>query len=254
MHRFFLPGNQATGDFICLSGSEAHHAVQVLRLKTGDKVAVLDGKGRTWLCEISECGRRSVILQINEKVPAPEPRFDLFLYQAVTKTKSMDFILQKGVEIGVRAITPVFAARTVVQLDRRDKLDKIAKWQAQAIEALKQCGLPWLPGINEPCSVAEGLDQLPGFDLSFVAAFDPKAKHPRDYINRHLDIHGHPPKRVSLWIGPEGDFTPEEIQVMYAKGVLPITLGASVLRSETAAIYGLSCLHYELSWLHQLMR
>jgi 16S rRNA (uracil1498-N3)-methyltransferase len=163
----------------------------------------------------------------------------------------MDLILQKGVEIGVHSIAPVFAARTVVQLDHREKTDKMAKWQVQLIETLKQCGLPWLPKIEEPCTVAEGLANLSKTDLSFVATFDPQAQHPRSHIKRYLEIHQHPPKNVSLWIGPEGDFTPDEIQAMLSKGVLPITLGASVLRSETAAIYGLSCLHYELSWRHQ---
>ena len=251
MHRFFVPAGQISGNVIQLSGAEAHHAVQVLRLKSGDGAAVLDGEGNTYTGQIISCSRRLVCVQIVDKVTALRPLFELHLFQAVTKTKSMDLILQKSLEIGIHSITPILATRTVVQLGPRDKMDKLVKWQTQIIETLKQCGFPWLPKVSEPCSVNEGLEQISETDLCFVATFDSSAQHPRDLIDQFKKTHGFNPKRVGLWIGPEGDFTSDEIHSMYAKGVLPITLGQSILRSETAAIYGLSCLHYELSWLHQ---
>jgi 16S rRNA (uracil1498-N3)-methyltransferase len=115
-----------------------------------------------------------------------------------------------------------------------------------AIEAIKQCGAAWLPKIETPTTIEQLLAGKETFDLSLVGSLQTDRRHPRACFQEFQAKHGHLPASIGVWIGPEGDFTPDELKTIQASGAQPISLGPLVLRVETAAIYCLSILNYEL--------
>ncbi|NLH73962.1 MAG: 16S rRNA (uracil(1498)-N(3))-methyltransferase [Verrucomicrobia bacterium] len=248
MHRFFIAGVAPDSTELCLEGSEAHHALNVLRVETNSPVSVLDGAGSEYLCTVKDVRRNSVALAVLERRQFTQPHYPVTLFQAVVKNKAMDLIIQKTTELGVHKIVPVICERSVVRPSSADAAEKVAKWRAVAIEAIKQCGQPWLPLIDEPRPLAHVLREQQAAGLSIVASLQHGAKHPRECFMAHLAVHRSPPKTVSVWIGPEGDFTKDELAAILASGAVPVTLGPHVLRSETAAICSVAISMYELTF------
>src|SRR5262249_49595771 len=124
---------------------------------------------------------------------------------------------------------------------------KTQKWQSVAIEAIKQCGSAWLPRVASPLTPREFASQAKNIECSIVGSLQPKALHPRECFVACRRKQGRIPHSACIWIGPEGDFTPTELEEIQASGACPVTLGPLVLRTETAAIYCLSILNYEFS-------
>jgi 16S rRNA (uracil1498-N3)-methyltransferase len=246
MHRFFLPPEECNSDVLKLTGREAHHALDVLRVREKESLSVLDGAGREFLCEVQTAVRKEVRLGVLEKKVYPARAFRITLLQALPKGKIIEAIIQKATELGVFRIVPLLSERVVSHLNDDEADRKTEKWKQVAIEAIKQCGSPWLPEIDPPVSPREFLERREKFDLAFVAALASEREHPRKYL-REFDAEYHRrPQSLCVWIGPEGDFTLDEVDAIKASGAMPITLGPQVLRTETAAIYCLSVLNYEL--------
>ncbi len=247
MHRFFLPPEQTRNAELSLSERDAHHAIQVLRVRPGERVVVLDGAGQELLCEVRSVERRSITLAVRQRNIVPALPYQLTLLQAIPKGKTMDAIVQKATELGAHRIIPILSERTVTQIDgESDGASKAGKWGAAAIEAIKQCGSAWLPRVELPLSPGAFLARAEKFELPLIASLQPDSRHPQEYFQAfHAEL-GRLPRSVCVWVGPEGDFTPAETHAVKSSGALPITLGPLVLRSETAAIYCLSVLNYEL--------
>jgi 16S rRNA (uracil1498-N3)-methyltransferase len=280
MHRFHLAPNDWPS--ATLTGSEAHHARSVLRLQPGDRVVLFDGRGREATADIAALEATAVLVRILHEAVSPPLRARITLAQAIPKGKNMDLIVQKAVEIGAAEIFPLLSARSVVQLDPESAAQKQAKWQTTALEAAKQCGQNWLPYVHTPRTpndffreIASGVslaggetgvspanpqrvassDQPPPrlagpslpFDLRLVGSLQPGALHLKRILADYAQAHeGARPANVLMLIGPEGDFTPAEIGLARSHGCAPLTLGPIILRVETAAIYCLSILSYEL--------
>jgi len=149
-------------------------------------------------------------------------------------------------ELGAARVVPILSERTVIQVNEREAADKAEKLQPVAIEAIKQCGSPWLTKIEPPVSLKNFLARGDKFELPLVASLQEGSQHPRELIRQFRDLHQRLPVTACVWIGPEGDFSPAEMDLLRASGALPITLGRLVLRSDTAAIYSLSVMNYEL--------
>ncbi|MCC6820859.1 MAG: 16S rRNA (uracil(1498)-N(3))-methyltransferase [Verrucomicrobia subdivision 3 bacterium] len=246
MHRFYIPPEQCRDAVIELTDTEAHHALRVLRLQTGERVTVLDGVGQELLCKVRTAARHTVTLAVLHRNTSPPLPCQITLLQAVPKAKAMDYIIQKATELGAARVVPILSERTVIQLDGEDAADKAEKWQQIAIESIKQCGSPWLTKIEPPVTLKNYLARREKFDLPLIASLQDAVRHPREFIQHFRDEHNRLPTTAGVWIGPEGDFSPAEMNVLKAAGALPMTLGRLVLRSDTAAIYSLSVLHYEL--------
>ncbi len=219
MHRFYLP-DLAMAE---LPRAEAHHARHVLRLKPGNEITVFDGRGRQARCRLTETGS----LEILERSITPPPPCRITLAQAITK-KHMDFIVQKATELGVAAIIPLITERTIARPDKSDR------WREIALEACKQSGNNWLPDISVPRPLARVVTG--SYDLKLIAALTPGT----------VPLRVQRVRSVLLLIGPEGDFTPAEVEQARAAGCVPVSLGPLTLRAETAALYALSVLHHEL--------
>jgi len=246
MHRFYLPPDRCAGHSLRLDRREAHHAMHVLRLQPGEPVTVLDGVGHEILARVADAGRDAVTLSVSRKNFIPAPSCSVTLLQAVPKGKIIESIIQKAVELGVRRIAPVLSERVVTQLDDADAKNKRDKWQQVAIEAIKQCGTAWLPQVESPLPFARVLASREPFDLSLIGSLQRERRHLREVLRGFAAQHGGSPRSVGVWIGPEGDFTTAEVKAIQDSGAQPVSLGRLVLRVETAALYCLSILHYEL--------
>jgi 16S rRNA (uracil1498-N3)-methyltransferase len=246
MHRFYLPPESCGGPSLRLDGREAHHALHVLRLKCGERVAVLDGVGSEFLCTVEKLAKDSLALAVSEKKSTPALPCSITLLVAVPKGKIIEGIIQKAVELGASRIVPLLTERVVTQLDGDGAESKREKWQQVAIEAIKQCGATWLPTVAAPQTIAEFLARGEKIELPLVGSLQTQRRHPREWLHAFQSQHGRLPRSAGVWIGPEGDFTLAELQTIEAAGAKPITLGTLTLRVETAAIYGLAFLNYEL--------
>lgn len=247
MHRFYLPPASCQEKALRLAGREAHHGLHVLRLKQGEPVTVLDGVGHEYACTVTQTSRDEMVLAINEKKFTPPLPASITLMQAIPKGKIMESIIQKGVELGVSRIVPLVTERVISHFDDEGAEHKREKWQQVAIEAIKQCGAAWLPAVEMPVTLKQAISQFPQDDLSLVGSLQPERSHPRQYLEDFQRAHGRGAHSVSVWIGPEGDFTLAELRAIEEAGAKPISLGRLVLRVETAAIYCLSFLNYELN-------
>lgn len=246
MHRFFLPPEQCQAPLLTLTGREAHHAMQVLRVARGDEVVVLDGAGQELHCMVKGAGRDLVSLQVTEKNIIPPLPCQITLLQAIPKARLLEDIIHKAAELGAHRIVPLLSERVVAHLDDAGAGAKTQKWRQAAIEAIKQCGAAWLPHIEAPMTPQAFVERGEQPELSLIAALLEPCRHPREVIRRFVDEHRRLPQSVFVWVGPEGDFTPAEVALAKSAGAAPITLGRLVLRCETAAVYCLSVLKYEL--------
>jgi len=246
MHRFYIAPENWNPDALMLRDAEAHHARDVLRMKRGDRAVVFNGCGREITAEIADLAKDGVCLRkLHEGKTAPL-RCRITLGQAIPKGKNMDLIVQKAVEIGAAEIAPLISERTIVDLDKQEAEQKREKWQQIAVEAAKQCGQNWLPAVRLPQKLKSLFAHPGNFDLRLIGSLQPDAIHLKKILSDYLEQHRDRPKSVLMMVGPEGDFTPAELALAKSHGCLPITLGPIILRVETAAIYCLSVLSYEL--------
>lgn len=247
MHRFYLPAKECAGTDILLSGREAHHALHVLRVSRGEQVTVLGGSGQRLLCTVEDCTRDRLHLRVLEREQVPPPPFEITLLQAIPKGSLMDSIVQKATELGVTRVVPLVTERVISRFNQQEGEHKAEKWRQTAVEAIKQSGSSWLTHVDAPVSPEDFIRRGEPMEMAFVASLQEHSRHPREYFMLFAKERGGRPVKVCVWVGPEGDFTPEEMQLIIDSGAKPITLGPRVLRSETAAIYCLSFVNYELT-------
>ena len=230
-----------------LDGREAHHALHVLRLRSGETVAVLDGAGQEFQCEVLSAAHHAVTLARRSRNFVPPPPCQITLIQALPKGKIMDAIIQKAVELGAWRVVPILSERVVSHLDEDGAEGKREKWRQVAVEAIKQSGAAWLPQVDVPLSLEQYLARREPFDLVLAGSLQPDRRHPHACLEEYRAAHGGPPRRIGVWVGPEGDFSPGELAAILAAGAQPVSLGRLVLRVETAAVFCLAILNYELN-------
>ena len=223
--------------------AESHHAIGVLRLENGDRVTVFDGQGGEATAEIVDARSNRVTLRKISQGKNEPIRCQITLGQAIPKGKNMDLIIEKATELGAGAIAPLLSERTIVSYDADEAAMKRQKWQRVALEAAKQCGQNWLPAVHAPTSLKAFFAANQKFDLMLIASLQPDAQPLKSVLS---ELGGTSVRSVLILVGPEGDFTPAEINTAKAAGCRPITLGPIILRTETAAIYCLSVLSHEL--------
>jgi 16S rRNA (uracil1498-N3)-methyltransferase len=233
-----------------LSESETHHLTTVNRAQAGDTVTVFNGRGTEWICELVFADRRSARLKVRFAQKMKPLPYAMTLAQALPKGSFMDAIVRKATELGVKRIAPLESERTQVHMDGDRSERKIEKWQTAALEAAKQCGNPWLPEISPIQSVEAFVNGARGYDLKLIASLRPGAKPLQSVLAAFRAARAGKPAGAPItaaWlVGPEGDFSQAEMNLAIGSGFEPVTLGPLVLRCETAAVYALSVLGYEL--------
>ncbi|HYR58088.1 MAG TPA: 16S rRNA (uracil(1498)-N(3))-methyltransferase [Chthoniobacteraceae bacterium] len=241
MARFYIPPHAWNPDKLALDRGEAHHALHVLRMKAGDRATVFNGQGVEATVEFAKVEKEQITLRKIQVAKTPPLKCELTLGQAVPKGKNMELIVEKATELGAAAIAPLISDRTVARWNEGEALSKREKWQRTAIEAAKQCGQNWLPQVTKPVTPKEFFAQRGKYDLMLIASLQPGALTVKQALAEVKS-----PRKVLVLVGPEGDFTPAEINLARNFGCQPITLGPIILRTETAAIYCVSVLAHEL--------
>lgn len=241
--RCFISPDDWNRERVALDAEESHHLLRVLRARAGDEVDVFNGEGGIGRARVASVDRSRATLEITRRDAAPPPAAEITLVQALPREQKMDFIIQKATELGAACVAPLATERAVVHVGGGRAGDKKARWEKIALNAAKQCGAARLPRILAPCPLGEYLDRRPASDLFLVCALDPAARPLREVL---AEARPRPVRSVAVLVGPEGDFSVDELQSILAAGARPVSLGGGVLRSETAAIYVLSVLRYEL--------
>lgn len=235
---FHLPTSEWQDGAVDLRGEEAKHCIQVTRHRAGDVVVLFDGAGRRAEARIESASEGVVRLSLLNDSRTPQPRCEITLLQALVKGDTMEWIIEKAVELGVQRVVPVISQRSIVRLNAAEAVKKQAKWQRVALEACKQCGQAWLPEVAMPCSLESACKHLDA-SLKVMASLQPEALDLRAIRQGSVTS-------AALTIGPEGDFTEAEYAMLAAAGFQSWSLGSLILRSETAAVCALSILGYEL--------
>lgn len=240
MSRFYVTPDSVRGGKIYAGKEESHHIAGVMRLKEGDKVSVFDGCGREYAGTIESIKNKNVIINIEKtSATASKRSVEISLAQALIKKDKLDYIVEKATELGVSEIIPVETGRAVVRADERTKGHKLKRWQKIIIEAAKQCGRTDLPDIKNVSTFEGVLKTFPQYDAVLMPCLSEKAIPLKEALVRIKN-----PKHLLLMIGPEGDFTPEEIEEAEKHGAVLVSLGGLVLKSDTAAVATLAMLNH----------
>ena len=241
MNRFYVPFHAGLKN-LWIDSSESHHITHVKRLKVGDNIIVFNGMGDEFEAEIEDIEDNRVKVKINQqKTISKENIVGIDIAFAIPKGKRSHLLIQKCTELGVHKLIPINYARSVVKL-KDDCSAKIEKWQKIAIEASKQCGRNTITEIGEVVNFDNILKTVDSYDLSLFACSQSDANNLKNTLQEHPK-----PNNIISFIGPEGGFATNEIEMAIKAGCKFVSLGSRILRIETAAIAVSAILSYHYS-------
>jgi len=230
LHRFFVPPSQISDGVASITGPDARQIATVLRLRKGDSIAVLDGSGTCYRGEICSVIRELVTAAISETVRLDtEPGVYVALAQGLPKGDKFSLIVQKGTELGISEFVAVAAARSVTRPNASP--NKQARWQRIAKEAAEQCCRARIPMVSQITSFADAVGRIGDFDLALMAWEQEDRVLLSSVLRENRDA-----RKVILFVGPEGGFSPDEAEAARDAGARLVSLGRRILRTETAAI------------------
>ena len=239
MHSCYVPPPQISEDTVRISESERHHLLNVLRLRTGEQVEVFDGEGNRYITSLCDTHTSPLQAKIRQHQFHPHTPPYITLFQGLPKFDKMDLIVQKTTEIGANKIAPMICQHSVPKSVVQQK--RGARWQRIANEAAKQCKRPYFVHVLTPQGIEGCLGGINHFDLLIILWEGEKQQGLKEILRNHGET-----KSVGLFVGPEGGFSDEEVELALQSGCLPATLGDNTLRTETAAIVGVASVMYEL--------
>lgn len=238
MANFYIDKSDITENNATITGEEAGHISRVLRMKKGDKVTLCDGEGYFYEAILSDFSDKSVSAEIiSSRKAETEPEVKLTIFQGVPKNPKLETIVQKLTEIGAVKIVPVDTKRAVAKLDKSAKIDRLRKI---AREAAKQSKRGIVPEVEDSMSFKKAVEMASEAELSIIA-YEEEVE-----TSLKAALSGKNPKTVSVMIGPEGGFEKEEVELAKEKGIISVTLGKRILRTETAPLAISSAILYEL--------
>lgn len=244
MYQFFVEPGQIQGRRIIITGSDVNHIRNVLRLKPGEEIAVSNGTdGREYRCGIESFTEDEVICSLRfVKEDGVELPSRIFLFQGLPKADKMELIVQKAVELGAYEVIPVAARRCVVRLDEKKAASRISRWQGIAEAAAKQSRRGTIPQVHPVMNMREAVAYARTMEVKLIPyELAENMGHTKEVLGAVK-----PGTDIAVFIGPEGGFEQEEIELAMAAGIEPVTLGRRILRTETAGLTVLSWLMYHL--------
>lgn len=242
MNRFFVNKKYILDDVITIDDKEdIKHIVKVLRLKEDDQLEISDTEQYEYIAKIREILSDRVELDILKKdVFQREPNCKISLYQSIPKQSKMEYIIQKCVELGINDVVPVFTKRTVVQ-DKGNFNKKVDRWQKIALEAAKQSKRGIIPEVRSPLSFKEMLGHIADKDMVLFLYENEKDITIKQVLRRQMDA-----KSIAIVVGPEGGFSNEEVEQACNHSAHSVSLGKTILRTETAGAACVAVVLYEL--------
>ncbi len=239
MHRFFEPGiNENERGSFPLNSDNSHHINTALRLTAGEEITVCDGRGTDFLCRIEKADKKCVYIRIYDSMSSPaEPGITTVLFQCMPKADKMDLIIQKCVELGVSEIVPVISDFSISRPDSGSKIERFNKISESAAQ---QSGRSVIPKVHPFCTFAKAIELCRSYDNRIAAYEGEKELMLKSYLKAFKG------KSAAVFIGAEGGFSEKEAQIFRDENIACVSLGGRILRTETAGLYVMSCINYEL--------
>lgn len=243
MYHFFVTPEQVQDGFCVVTGQDVNHIRNVLRMKQGEQIGIRDGISRNYICSIEELGTDRIRAKIlSEEKADSELLCRVYLFQGLPKSDKMDWIIQKAVELGAYKVIPMETRRAVVKLDAKKAEAKVRRWNAIAKSAAKQSGRMVVPEVAGVAGFAEACAMAGQLDCALIPYELAEGMGETKKILAGI----RPGMQVAVMIGPEGGFDVDEVKQAQEAGILPITLGRRILRTETAGMAALSVLMFYL--------
>ena len=239
MNRFFT-NEPITNNTVTLTDDAVHHIKNVIKLTEGEQLVLVKNQ-KELLCRIDKIEKNSIIVYVlEESEGTTEPPYEVTLFQGIAKGDKLDFIVEKAVEAGVSRIVPFKMQRSIAKIEGKDVAKKTERFQKIAKSAAQQCGRLLIPKVLEPKTPKQvNWDE---FDLKLLCYEDENKTTLKEVLrNNPQNI-----KKIALVIGPEGGISPEEVSYLLEAGFQSVSLGSRILRCETAGLYALANLQYEL--------
>lgn len=239
MYNFFINENQIENNKAYIIGQDAKHISQVLRMKKDEEIFICNKEnGDRYIAKIESFENNQVNCILLNKVETTEPKINITLFQGMPKADKMEFIIQKVVELGVYEIIPLEMKNCIVKIKDEDK--KILRWQAIAESAAKQSKRSIIPKVNRVEKLGNIKDRLKDYDLVLFAYEDEKNVSIKNILTDNKNI-----SKIAIIVGPEGGFDSKEVKGLEDFGSKAVSLGKSILRTETAPIAMISMIMYE---------
>ena len=247
MHRFFVSPDSIDGNRVVLAGDLAHQLATVLRAGPGTQIILLDDSGWEYLVTLDRVSPSDVLGRVTDRSPSQgEPAIRITLYLALLKASKFELVFQKGTELGVSEFVPVSCSRSVSKDMGGRAAGRYQRWRRIVTEAAEQSGRGRLPTLepiadfSAACDVVEGPAVIPWEEESETGLKTALGRHGED---------GRKNPAVSIFTGPEGGFTRQEVDYARASGIVPVSLGQRILRAETAPIATIAAILYEFGEL-----
>lgn len=232
MHRFYTPPENVGENSLTITGDEAKHIKNVLRMQAGDEVIVFDGSGYDYICRMTAVGAQVEAQVLQKQLNKTEPDIKLTLYQAYPKSAKMEEIVQKSIELGAARIVPFIAHRCVKRPEDSSRLRRVA------LAAVKQCGRSMLPSVEDVLRFDDALKLMKAHDKLIVCWEEERVTSLKEALADDA-------KNIGVVIGPEGGLEESEVKRMREAGGVSVTLGPRIMRTETAGIAVMAAVFYE---------
>ena len=242
MHRFFVNIGNISENKVVISDSRVHQLRDVLRMKTGDEIIVLDNTGLEYRVRLANISPKEITGEIiDKKTSEAEPLTKITLYQSLLAREKFEFVLQKCTEIGVTSFVPVITERSIVRKADKITNNKLTRFENIITEAAEQSARGKIPVLNDPVNLSQALSELEDYDICLAGSTQkcPSLKK----ILKESKTH---PENIALFIGPEGGFSENELELLAGRAVKLFSLGERILRTETAALVASAIILYEL--------
>ncbi len=243
MQHFFVTPSQVKEEGIYIEGSDVNHMKNVLRMRCGEELVVNDGNNRRYRCAVDGYEEDKVFLRIlEEKTVDTELSSRIYLFQGLPKQDKMELIVQKAVELGAYQIIPVSTRRSVVKLDEKKAQKKAERWQQIAVSAAKQAGRGYIPEVAPVVSYRQAVERAKELDVILIPYELERGMRATKEIIEAV----RPGQSVAVFIGPEGGFEKDEVELAVSCGAKAVSLGRRILRTETAGLAALAVLMFHL--------
>lgn len=240
MSRFFIHAEDIEGNILTIR-EDVHHILHVLRYKEGDQIEVCDRQGCDYTVEIVKCEEDTIQCKILKKeISSAEPEIEITLFQGMPKSDKMEWILQKGVELGISRFVPLWTHRCVVKYDQKKEAGKVARWQKIAESAAKQSGRGSIPVVHNSVSLKDCLQQLAEYEMVLLFYENAREASLKAFLERQETM----PEKVAVLIGPEGGWEDDEVKKLEEAGAVTAGLGPRILRTETAGMTAAALILY----------
>ena len=240
MHHFYIEQKIKNGTVSISDVQQLHHIRDVLRLKVGDEATLFDNEGNEYLCSIKKWDKKQAVLTVKSSKGREQKGTKLTIACAIPKKSGMDNIIDNLTQLGVSGIIPLETERVIVKLDTDKKKSKLERWRKVAQSAAQQSQRKSVPLVEPITSMADVLSRAKDFDLKLIPTLSGERRHIKEALAEFK------PRNILVLIGPEGDFTPQEIELARAVGFIPVSLGDTVLRVGTAAMAVASYIRFSL--------